>query len=66
MQALRREENSARPKVVKVTAQTMAALFKGRHPSTLVPATLVVTDAGETIVRAAPTALHCWYLIIVL
>jgi hypothetical protein len=62
MQEMRREESSGRPKVVKVTAQTLAALFKKGRSGSLVPATLVVTDAGEHIVRTTPVlpaALEC-------
>lgn len=66
MQTLRREETIAKPKVIKVTPDTMAALFKGQRLSMLIPATLVVTDAGQHIVRPTPTLLPCWYLIIVL
>jgi hypothetical protein len=54
MQALRREEFSAQPKVVKVTVEALTALIKTRRLGTLVPATLVVTDAGQQIVRATP------------
>lgn len=59
MQAVRREETSSRPKVVKVTVQMMTALFKGKQATSFIPATLVVTDAGESILRAAPTTLKC-------
>jgi hypothetical protein len=62
MQALRREELKAEPKVLRVTVESLTALFKAKRLGTLVPATLVVNDAGEQIVRQTqglPAALQC-------
>jgi hypothetical protein len=62
MQTLRREETSYKPKVVKVTAESFAALLREHRLGTLMPATLVVTDAGERIVRpmaVLPVPLEC-------
>lgn len=62
MQAVRREEPRPQPKVLKVTVESLTALFKAKRLGTLVPATLVVSDAGEQIVRQTqglPAALQC-------
>lgn len=62
MQTLRREESSIQPKVVKVTADSFALLLRQHRLGALTPATLVVTDAGERIVRpivVQPVPLEC-------
>lgn len=48
----RMQENSTpMPKVVKVTPQAMAALFKTQPIKALVPATMHTNDAGQTVFR---------------
>ena len=62
MQTLRREESSLKPKVVKVNAESFALLLRHHRLGALTPATLVVTDAGEQIVRpmvVQPVSLEC-------
>jgi hypothetical protein len=62
MQTVRREESSYNPKVVKVTAESFALLLRQHRLGALTPATLLVTDAGERIVRpmaVQPVSLEC-------